>query len=175
MLLLATSRLPEGRNVLVEIRLDGYRALAIKSGGRVKLRSRNDKDFVVRYPAIAQALTSMPDETVIDGEIVAFDGGGKPSFNALQNYGSAAAAVFFYVFDVLVLNGKEVMGEPLSSRREFLEAKVLPLLSEPIRRSPVLDAPLSDLIESVKAQGLEGLVAKRLESKYSRASDLEPG
>ncbi len=169
MLLLATSRLPEGSNVLLEIKLDGYRALAIKSGGRVKLRSRNDKDFVGRYPAIAQALGSMPDETVIDGEIVALDSDGKPSFNALQNYGSAAAPVFFYLFDVLVLKGKDVMAEPLSRRREWLEAIVLPLLSEPIRRSPVLDAPLSDLIESVKTQGLEGLVAKRLDSKY------EPG
>src|ERR1700679_2158704 len=85
-----------------------------------------------------------------------FDAAGKPSFNALQNYGSAAAPVFFYVFDVLVLNGQEVMGEPLSRRRELLVTKVLPLLSEPIRYSPVLDAPLGDLIESVKTQGLEG-------------------
>jgi DNA ligase D-like protein (predicted ligase) len=169
MLLLATSRLPESSNLSVEIKFDGFRALAFKSGGRVRLRSRNDKDFVGRYPAIAQALTSLPDETVIDGEIVALDRAGKPSFNALQNYGSAAAPVFFYVFDVLVLSGKEVMGEPLSHRRELLETKVLPLLSEPIRYSPVLDAPLADLIESVKTQGLEGLVAKRLDSKY------EPG
>ena len=169
MLLLPSSRLPEGSNLILEIKFDGFRALAFKSGGRVRLRSRNDKDFVGRYPAIAQALTSMPDETVIDGEIVAFNGAGKPSFNALQNYGSAAAPVFFYVFDVLVLNGQEVMGEPLSRRRELLETKILPLLSEPIRYSPVLDAPLADLIESVKAQGLEGLVAKRLDSKY------EPG
>ena len=54
-------------------KLDGYRAIAFKSGGRVQLRSRNDKDFTSRYPAIAMALRAMPDEMVVDGEIVALD------------------------------------------------------------------------------------------------------
>jgi len=85
-----------------ELKLDGFRAQAIKSGGRVHLRSRNDKDFNSRYPAILQALTAMPDETVIDGEIVALESG-RPSFQALQNLGSTTAAVFYYVFDVMIL------------------------------------------------------------------------
>lgn len=95
MLLRRTDKLPESGNWSYELKLDGFRAEAIKAGGRVHLRSRNDKDFNSRYPAIVQALGSMPDETVIDGEVVALDGAGRPSFNALQN-GSGTAAIFYY-------------------------------------------------------------------------------
>ena len=169
MLLLRTEKLPEGVEWLVELKLDGYRALAIKSGGKVHLRSRNDNDFNARYPGIVKALAPMPDETVIDGEVVALDPDGKPSFNLLQNYGSAGAPLHFFIFDVLVLKGKDVMSEPLIKRRELIEEHALPNLADPIRYSPVLDGTLKQLVQSVKAQGLEGLVAKRRDSKY------EPG
>jgi bifunctional non-homologous end joining protein LigD len=68
MLLLRTEKLPEGPEWLIELKLDGYRAIAIKSGGKVQLRSRNDNDFNSRYPGLVKALASMPDETVVDGE-----------------------------------------------------------------------------------------------------------
>jgi bifunctional non-homologous end joining protein LigD len=71
MLLLRTDRLPGGQEWLYEIKLDGYRALAIKTSGKLQLRSRNDNDFTQRYPSIAAGLQKMPDETVIDGKIVA--------------------------------------------------------------------------------------------------------
>src|SRR5687767_12880367 len=89
MLLLRKERLPEGPDWLYELKLDGYRALAIKTDGKLQLRSRNDNDFSERYRDIAAALRSLPDETVIDGEVVALDEDGRPSFNLLQNYGSA--------------------------------------------------------------------------------------
>ena len=111
----------------------------------------------------------MPDETVIDGEVVALDGDGRPSFNSLQNYGSSAGPLLYYVFDVMILCGRNVMDETLETRRSLLEEHVLPKLDEPIRYSPELQASLPDLIHSVKAQGLEGLVGKRRSSKY------EPG
>jgi ATP-dependent DNA ligase len=85
MLLLRTEMLPEGPEWSYEIKLDGYRALAFKTGGKLSLRSRNDNDFALRYPSIAKALVSLPDDTAVDGEIVALDGAGKPSFNALQS------------------------------------------------------------------------------------------
>src|SRR5690242_18998083 len=100
MLLLRTNSLPSGKNWLYELKLDGYRALAIKSGGRVELRSRNNNDFSGKYPRVVKALASLPDDTVVDGEIIALDQSGKPSFNILQTYGSANAAIVYYLFDV---------------------------------------------------------------------------
>ena len=100
--------------------------LALKSGAKVQLRSRNDNDFSVRYPGIVKALAPMPDETVIKGEVVALDKDGRPWFNTLQNYGSEGAPLHSYIFDLLILEGRDVMGEPLVNRRELLEEHVLP-------------------------------------------------
>src|SRR5689334_6911239 len=111
MLLLRSESLPEGPNWQIELKLDGYRAVAIKTAGKVQLRSRNNNDFNGRYPSVVRALSLLPDETVVDGEIVAFDQSGRPSFNTLQNYGSATAPVFFYVFDLLMLAGRNLMRE----------------------------------------------------------------
>ena len=166
MLLLRTDSLPDSDHWVYELKLDGYRAIAFKRDGAVHLRSRNDNDFSGRYPGVVKGLAKMPDNTVIDGEIIAFDDEGRPSFNALQNYGSAPAPVVYYVFDVMVLAGRDVMCEPLESRRALLEQKVLPKLSEPVRYATTLDAALPVLVHSVKAQGFEGLVAKRRNSAY---------
>src|ERR1700722_3747519 len=121
MLLLRTEKLLEGPEWIVELKLDGYRCLAIKTGSKVHLRSRNDNDFNGSYPGIVKALASMPDETVIDGEVVALDAEGRPSFNTLQNYASSGAPLHFFIFDLLVLNGKDVMGEPQMKRRALIE------------------------------------------------------
>src|SRR5919197_395065 len=132
MLLLRTDSIPDGGEWLYELKLDGYRAIAFKHNGAVNLRSRNNNDFSARYPGVVKGLAKMPDNTVIDGEVIAFDDDGRPSFNALQNYGSAAAPVIYYVFDVMVLAGRDVMREPLERRRELLEKRVLPKLTEPV-------------------------------------------
>ena len=166
MLLLKTDSLPDGEGWVHELKVDGYRAIAFKTGGTLHLRSRNNNDFGLRYPAVVNGLARLPDETVIDGEVVAFDEEGRPSFNALQNYGTGAAPVVFYVFDLLVLAGRDQRGEILDTRRALLEKKVLPKLTDPVRYLAPLNAPLPDLIASVKAQRLEGLVAKRRNSKY---------
>jgi DNA ligase D-like protein (predicted ligase) len=169
MLLLRSETLPEGPEWLFELKLDGYRALAIKTGRKVQLRSRNDNDFTSNYPLVAKALAALPDETVVDGELVAFDPSGRPSFNALQNQSPGATPVYYYAFDVLVLAGKNLTREPLDVRRALLETQVMPKLEEPIRHSPPLEGSLQDLIEGVREHGFEGLVAKRRDGPY------EPG
>ena len=167
MLLLRTDSLPNDADRWeYQLKLDGYRAIAFKTGGTVQLRSRNDNDFSIRYSTVMKGLTKLPDETVIDGEVIALDDDGRPSFNILQNFGSSKAPLLYFVFDVMILAGRDVMREPLEVRRALLEKKILPQLAEPVRYAAPLDASLPALIESVKAQGFEGLVAKRLDSKY---------
>jgi DNA ligase D-like protein (predicted ligase) len=169
MLLLRTDSLPSGDQWLYELKLDGYRAVAFKRDGKMHLRSRNDNDFTTRYAGVLKGLAKLPDNTVVDGEIVAFDEDGRPSFNALQNYGSAATPVLYYIFDVMVLAGRDLMRESLDARRALLERKVLPKVSAPVMYAEPLNAELAVLIRSVKEQGFEGLVAKR------RTSTYEPG
>ena len=167
MLLVRTEKLPEDTTRWAyQLKLDGYRAIAFKTGGTVHLRSRNDNNFNDRYPAVVRGLAGMPNETVIDGELLALDENGRPSFNALQNYGSSTTPVIYYVFDVMILSGRDVTAKTLEARREHLERAVLPTLAEPVRYAGELKATLRELVHSVKEQGLEGLVAKRRDSRY---------
>jgi DNA ligase D-like protein (predicted ligase) len=166
MLCLATAKLPEGDRWQYELKLDGYRAVAFKSRGKVWLRSRNNKDFATKYRAVVSALRDLPDETLIDGEVVAFDDSGHPSFNVLQNFGSSNVPIFYYVFDLLIFAGTDIRSEPLEARRKLLRTDILPKLSESIRYSPELEGSLDDLIRSVREQKFEGLIAKRRDSRY---------
>src|SRR5271156_1983894 len=102
MLCRAVKELPTGPEWAYEVKLDGYRALGLKTEGHVRLFSRNGKDFSARFPSVTRALDALPDETLIDGEVVAADENGRPSFSSLQNFDRAPV---FYAFDLAMLAG----------------------------------------------------------------------
>lgn len=109
--------MPEGEQWSYELKFDGYRSLGIKTSGTVSLRSRNDKDFSRKYPVVPAALRSLPNDTVVDGETVALYTEGRPRFNLLQNVRSSSQPVLFFLFDVLILSGRDPILEQLVSDR----------------------------------------------------------
>jgi DNA ligase D-like protein (predicted ligase) len=157
--------LPEGDDWIYELKFDGYRALIIKDEQQVELRSRKDKDLTGMYPGVAAAGQRLKaDQAVIDGEIVALDAHGSPSFQALQHRGSLPAhQIVFYAFDLLHLDGTDLTGEPLLKRRTRL-ARVLDGSS--LLSSQELPGAVPAIVEAVRGLGLEGVIAKRKASLY---------
>jgi bifunctional non-homologous end joining protein LigD len=165
MLCLAVEKLPEGPAWQYEVKLDGYRAVAVRTKTEIELWSRNRKDFSHRFPGVARALEALPVETVLDGEIVAVNGDGLPSFSSLQNYGDGVATILFYAFDAPVLAGGDLRNKPLATRREMLR-ELISKLPDTIRFSETFDASGSELMAAVRSNGLEGVVAKLRDSSY---------
>lgn len=162
------TELPENGDWSYEIKFDGYRCIALKSGTEATLFSRNEKKLNSRFPEVVKALKSLPSDFTIDGEIVALDELGKPSFQLLQNSGSELPTICFYAFDMLSREGDDLLRIPIEERRKALN-ELLGSASDPLRLSPLLEATPSRVLEAVQKLGLEGVVAKRGGSLY------EPG
>jgi DNA ligase D-like protein (predicted ligase) len=161
---LAVPKLPEGLQWVYEIKLDGYRAEAIRTAGGVAFYSRNGKSLNKKFPYIAEALSDMPPDTIVDGELVALDDAGRPEFNRLQNYSAASPHIRYFIFDVIVLKGRDLTRIPFSERRKLLAS--LPFTNQRIVVSEYLRVSAETMLAAVKEQGLEGVVAKRLDSLY---------
>jgi bifunctional non-homologous end joining protein LigD len=157
--------LPEGDHWLYEVKLDGYRALIIKNGARVDLVSRNEKELTKTYPAVTAAAQRLKaDSAVIDGEIVAVDASGRPSFQALQHRGAHPGfAVVFYAFDLLHLDGQDLTRLPLDDRRNRLPSV---LGTSGVLMSQDLPGTAAQVTAAVQRLGLEGVIAKRRDSRY---------
>jgi bifunctional non-homologous end joining protein LigD len=158
---------------LFEPKLDGYRVLAYVKDGEVKLYSRRGLDCSGEYPWLVDAIGNQPyREILLDGEIVAIDDNGRPSFQLLQNRGGEPKPVLlYYAFDVLYREGYDLRGAALEERKALLAASVIP--SERIR---IVDTFAEDgvtLFEAAKANGMEGIVAKRRDSRYEPAKRSE--
>jgi ATP-dependent DNA ligase len=164
---LAVTTLPEGKEWSYEIKLDGYRLEAVKKKDRTSLFSRRGNLLNRQFPYIVAALKSLPNDTILDGEVVALDQEGRSDFNLLQNFRSAESKVHYYVFDILAFKGKDTSLLPLSERREIL-GKALKR-NEHISASPAEAGSATKILTFVKKHGLEGVIAKRLDSIY------EPG
>ena len=165
MLASTAAALPAGEDWLFEVKWDGYRVLATVRGGTARLSSRNGHDLTARFPRVAEDLVAAtPGHSfVVDGEICALDGQGRPSFSALQQ-GAAAQQVTYAHFDLLELDDELLTGLPLTERRRRLEA-LLGTRAGSLRFSEAFDDGAA-LFAAVTAQGLEGVMAKRASSRY---------
>jgi bifunctional non-homologous end joining protein LigD len=123
---LPVEMIPEGSLWTYELKLDGYRLVAVKTAGRVTLYFRRGTDLTKRNKYVTAGLANLPDETVIAGELVALDEQGKPNFSLLQNFSSAESHIMFYAFDVLVKRGQDLTKQALSKRREVLASTIKP-------------------------------------------------
>jgi DNA ligase D-like protein (predicted ligase) len=159
------STVPGGSPWVYEIKLDGYRAIAVKFQGRVALYSRGGKFFDRQYPYIAEGLGDLPENTVVDGEVVALDDCGRPTFRLLQNFRRDASRIHYFAFDLIVYNGRDLTRLPLIERREIMRS-ALQFRSPRIHISDYVEASAADMLRAVRDQGLEGIVAKRKDSLY---------
>jgi bifunctional non-homologous end joining protein LigD len=160
--------LPDGDGWRYEVKFDGYRVIALKDGDRVQLRSRNDKDMTAAYPDVVRAMARLaPSSAIVDGEVVAVDERGRPSFQALQHRAAHPRHhIRCYVFDLLHVDGEDLLRQPLDERRARLATVIE---GSGLRLSPSLPGSAADITAAVGGLGLEGIVAKRGDSRY------EPG
>lgn len=166
MLARSSDHLPAGADWLYELKLDGYRTLVLKKRGVVTLFSRRGNILNSRFPTIVTAFPFLSDAAMLDGELVVLDEEGRPSFSALQNSRFTPEMLYFYVFDLLAFKGKDLRKLPLVDRRRLLEGEALKGMRDPVRLSAVFSASVNKLIKAAKETGLEGIIAKRSESRY---------
>ena len=154
-----------------ELKFDGYRLLARIEHGTARLFTRNGLDWTAKLPMIAAALEKKsPADAWLDGELVVPNAQGLPDFGALQQAlaDSTPRGWVYYLFDAPFMEGRDLRDQPLQTRRDALERWLRGRTSTkgPIRLSAILDHPTGDLLSSVCAMGIEGLIGKRLGSGY---------
>lgn len=182
MLATLVTGIPPGTDWLYEVKWDGYRALCFVGEGKVRMFSRRGNNLNKQFAPIAEALQQYvkADTAIIDGEVVALDEKGRPSFQHLQNYtgfgtkpalkGTAPPPLNFFAFDLLYLNGYDLRKAALIDRRQLLASILLP--NESVRYSDHFAGKGEELLQAVRAQGLEGIIAKQTQSRYeSRRSN----
>ena len=161
--------LPSGEQWRYELKLDGYRAEAIKTSTGVRLISRNEKDLSSDYPEIVEDIRRLPmRQGVLDGEIVAVDASGKPFFQKLQHLGKpghTSRPILYFAFDILNLEGKPLLSLPLLERKRPLE-RVLRNARSHVRFVPFLEGEPDRILTEICRNNLEGVVAKLASSAY---------
>jgi bifunctional non-homologous end joining protein LigD len=160
-----TTQLPSGGQWLHEIKHDGFRIIARKSNGRVRLYSRPGNDFTRRFPLIVEALERLRSRAcIIDGEAVACDDNGVASFDLIRHH-RANGSVFLFAFDLIELNGDDLRRDPLEVRKATL-ASVLAKAGPGIRFNEHIEDDGPSVFAHACKMGLEGIVSKRKDSAY---------
>ena len=165
---LAITKLPTGPGWVYEIKLDGYRAVAVNSKGKLNLCSRIRKSFHGQYPYIIDSLSDLPENAVVDGEVVALDDEGRPNFNLLQHSRSQASRICYFIFDLLIYQNRDLTQLPFIERRQIMSS-VLEFRSPRIRLARHFETSADEMVRAARQQQLEGVIAKRKDSCY------EPG
>ena len=163
MLATLATELPTGPGWLFEVKWDGYRAITSIRGGEATLTSRRGNDLTERFSSVAKEVvkaTRTP-HCVLDGEVCALDESGRTSFSAMQQ---GNAPLVYYVFDVLEIDGEPVLDVPFATRRKRL-VELLDRRNAVVHLSEAFDDGEA-LYEAAKERGLEGVVAKRSDSRY---------
>jgi bifunctional non-homologous end joining protein LigD len=157
--------MPRGEGWEFEIKWDGYRIVARLAGGEARLHTRKDQDYTERFAKVAGELVKAlktPD-CVVDGEVCALDEDGRPSFSAMQQ-AKPGTPIVYYLFDLLEVDGEPVVDLPLSERRARL-LKLLDRRNRTVQFSESFDDGPA-LLRAAKQQRLEGIMGKRLDSRY---------
>ena len=150
---------------LYEVKWDGYRAVAFLNGTTAALKSRNHKSFNEKFYPIYDVLKSLKLQAVLDGEVVVVDENGHANFSKLQNWRSEADGdLLYYVFDILWYKEHDLKGLALTDRRKILEA-ILPEHPQ-LKLSTTFETSGIDFLAAAKKTGLEGIMAKRKDSRY---------
>ncbi|HEU4497583.1 MAG TPA: DNA ligase D, partial [Flavobacterium sp.] len=151
---------------LFENKFDGYRALAQVRKGQVDLISRNGISFNTKYKPVVEALQTLRDEVIIDGEVVVEDENGKSGFQLLQDFeGNKQGKLKMYVFDILYFNGYDLRRLDLVKRKKILKA-ILPKLDSVVFSSHTVGHGIETFKAIEKLRG-EGIIAKKITSKYN--------
>jgi bifunctional non-homologous end joining protein LigD len=153
----------DSREWLFEIKLDGFRAIAELNRKNVEIYSRNFHPFNDRFPNLVQHLKDFNLDAILDGEIVALDEEGVSHFQLLQNY-KTEKNIYFYIFDILYLNGEDLRALPLTERKSILKKVLKPDAS--IRYLDHIETEGKKFFTICKAHGLEGVIGKKKESLY---------
>jgi bifunctional non-homologous end joining protein LigD len=158
---------PEGEDWVPELKYDGYRAIAAVGGGRCRINTRSGQDWTEKFAAIAAPLRHLKVGSVLlDGEIVALDDDGRPSFQRLQNaLKEGHTPLTYYVFDILELDGRDLRDEPLTHRKEILR-KLLQGAPDDIRYSEDVVGHGDKVLAQACRLGLEGIVSKQADKPY---------
>ena len=156
-----------------ELKWDGYRILAHKSGPEVALVSRRGNDWTGEFGVIAGAVARLPvAECIIDGEVCAIDANGVPQFQLLQNRRGRQLNLLFVVFDLLWLDGEDFRGRSIEDRRARLEAMLSRAGAETlVRMSAAVEGDPKQMLAVACKAGLEGIIAKQKGSRYNGTRD----
>ena len=167
-------RIPEGELWQYELKLDGYRCIAIKQDDDAQLFSRNGNCFNAKFPSLLAAVQTLRVKRyILDGEVVALDEQGRHSFELLQNVNTSKAPLRFYIFDLLHIDNQNLMEHALTDRRKRLEREFTDL-HDALQLSPILSGQADHVLTHVKDFEFEGVIAKRLDSIYvpGKTSDV---